>query len=288
MNLIRIITFFSNRYFVYISNFSLIIIAFCYFSVILPSSVFASECDPSCSNAIECRDKIAKCQEAWDLMEKAIKPHTDSLKKMESDIAAFQARIKTIEKNVSQKTAEISEGEKELAGFLGIAGTRIRQFYIRNIAHNTLSSFLSATNVGLALRTYAYQKAVTDEDKKVITQTALSVRDLEDRLTNLENEKKSLAYIKEETDKRAASVRELIGEAAAYQTKLTGIISSLTSQQETILNARGGTFTTSVGDVPLADDPNASPNYNPGFSPAFAGFSFGAYTHKKGMSQYGA
>ena len=40
--------------------------------------------------------------------------------------------------------------------------------------------------------------------------------------------------------------------------------------------------------MPLADDPNAAPTYNPGFSPAFAGFSFGAYTHRKGMSQYGA
>ena len=52
--------------------------------------------------------------------------------------------------------------------------------------------------------------------------------------------------------------------------------------------AKSGNFTTSVGDVPLADDPNASPTFNPGFSPAFAAFSFGAYTHRNGMSQYGA
>ncbi|HLC15427.1 MAG TPA: SpoIID/LytB domain-containing protein, partial [Thermodesulfovibrionia bacterium] len=55
-----------------------------------------------------------------------------------------------------------------------------------------------------------------------------------------------------------------------------------------ILSAKSGTFTTSVGEVPLPDDPNASPSYNPGFSPAFAAFSFGAYTHRNGMSQYGA
>jgi peptidoglycan hydrolase-like amidase len=46
-------------------------------------------------------------------------------------------------------------------------------------------------------------------------------------------------------------------------------------------------FQTTVGDVPLADDPNSRPDYNPGFSPAFAAFSFGA-PHFKGLSQYGA
>ncbi|MFH1895911.1 MAG: SpoIID/LytB domain-containing protein [bacterium] len=65
-------------------------------------------------------------------------------------------------------------------------------------------------------------------------------------------------------------------------------IAKLNARQQEILAARSGSFTTSVGDVPLTDDFNASPAYNPGFSPAFAAFSFGAYTHRKGMSQYGA
>jgi hypothetical protein len=61
----------------------------------------------------------------------------------------------------------------------------------------------------------------------------------------------------------------------------------LTAKQQAILAEKSGTFKTSVGDVPLADDYNASPAFNPGFSPAFAAFSFGA-PHFKGMSQYGA
>src|SRR3990167_5473452 len=59
-----------------------------------------------------------------------------------------------------------------------------------------------------------------------------------------------------------------------------------TSKQD-ILAEKSGTFQTTVGDVPLADDPNSRPDYSPGFSPAFAAFSFGA-PHFKGMSQYGA
>jgi SpoIID/LytB domain protein len=253
-----------------------------------PVKIFAQSCDSSCTTADECRDKIAKCQEAWNMMESAKKPHVESLRKMEADIAAFQARIKIIESDVVKKTAAIGEGEKELAGFLSLAGRRIRQFYIRSFTSNALSSFLSSsTNVGLMLRTMAYQQAVTNEDKKLITQTAVSVKDLEIKRKKLQTEKASLDYIKGETDKRAVSVRKLVNEAESYQNQLSGFITSLTAQQQSILSAKAGTFQTSVGDVPLSDDPASRPDYNPGFSPAFAAFSFGA-PHYKGMSQYGA
>lgn len=253
----------------------------------IPQTVQAQVCDPSCSNAIECRDKIAKCQEAWNQMEVAKQPHIDALKKMESDIAAFQNRIKTLEADIVRKAGAIAEGEKELGGLLALAYRRTRQFYKRSIMANPLVTFFSSVNVGTVLRTLVYQDAIIDEDKKAITQTALSVKDLQDRKLQLEKERSSLAYLKEETDKRAGSVRKLVEEAAAYQSKLTGIIANLTARQEEILNAKAGTFQTSVGDVPLSDDPASRPDYNPGFSPAFAAFSFGA-PHFKGMSQYGA
>lgn len=255
---------------------------------LLMQTAWAQECDPSCTNAIECRAKIDKCQEAWNQMEAAKKPHVDVLQKMESDIAAFQKRIQSIEANLIKKAREIRDGEAELSGLLSVASRRIRQFYIRSFRQTPMTTFFAQENIGAILRVFAYNQAVTNEDKKVITQTALSVNDLEEKKLQLERERTSLAYLKEETDRRAVSVRALVGEAEAYQTKLTGIIASLTTQQQTILNARSGTFTTSVGEVPLADDTNARPDYNPGFSPAFAGFSFGAYTHRKGMSQYGA
>ena len=238
----------------------IIIAAFVY----LPA-VQAELCDAPSSNdnLLSVNEKLAKCQEAWNQMEAAKKPHVDALRKMEADIAAFQARIKTIEADVAKKASAIVKGEKELAGFF------------------------SSQNIGLVLRVMAYQQAAVNEDKKAITLTAISVKDLEDKKKALEGERASLAYIKEETDKRAESVRKLVGDAEAYQGKLTGIISSLTAKQKEILSEKSGTFQTTVGDVPLADDPASRPDYNPGFSPAFAAFSFGA-PHFKGMSQYGA
>lgn len=261
--------------------FCVVYFAFCI------SPVYAQQCDPSCSNAIECRDKIAKCKEAWDQMESAKRPHVDALRKMESDIQAFQSRIKMIEGTVAQKAAAIAVGEKELGTLLGLASRRIREFYIKNTRYNPFATFFSSTSIASILRVMAYQSAVVNTDKKVITQTALSVKELEEKKKALEQERSSLAYLKEETDKRAVSVRKLVGDADAYQSKLTGIIANLTALQQSILSAKTGTFQTSVGDVPLADDTASRPDYNPGFSPAFAAFSFGA-PHFKGMSQYGA
>jgi peptidoglycan hydrolase-like amidase len=260
---------------------------FILFVVLRPIGVVAQECDSACGDVDECTRKIAKCQEAWNQMEAAVKPHQDALAKMEADIAAFQARIKVIEADIARKSLAIGVGEKELSGFLDVAGARIRQFYKRTITTNPFTAFLSKINVGAILRVFAYQQAVTNEDKRVITQTALSVKDLQDRRTKLEHEQSSLAYLKEETDRRAESVRKLVGEATAYQSQLSGIIASLTARQQSILSEKSGTFQTTVGDVPLADDPASRPDYNPGFSPAFAAFSFGA-PHFNGLSQYGA
>ncbi len=256
------------------------------------SVVYAQSCDssncPDPNNVACIEEKIRKCQEAWDSMEAAKQPHVDALQKMESDIKAFQARIKSIEVDVARKAEEIKEGEAELAEHLARAQRRIRQFYIKSFNNSPLITFFSTnTNIGEILRVLMYQDAVTKEDKKAITQTALSVKEYQEKKAALEAEQSSLAYLKTETDKRAESARKLIGDADAYQSEIKGVISTLTARQQEILSAKTGTFQTSVGDVPLSDDPASRPDYNPGFSPAFAAFSFGA-PHFKGMSQYGA
>lgn len=258
-----------------------------WFICIFTLPIYAAECDSRCTDAGECKEKIAKCQEAWNMMENAKKPHVDALRKMEADIRAFQARIKMIEADVAKKTKEIAAGESELADILALADRRIHQFYKYTSSYSPLSIFFSSQDVGIAIRTFGYQQAITNKDKKDIASIALQVKDLEDKKQRLEEEKDSLDYIKAETDKRAVSVRKLVGDAETYQNQLSGFIVSLTAQQQAILNAKAGTFQTSVGDVPLSDDPASRPDYNPGFSPAFAAFSFGA-PHFKGMSQYGA
>ncbi len=260
------------------------------FFVIGARPVFAAECDATnvASMNLDALTRLgAKCNEALAQMEAAVKPHEDELRKMDAAIAAFLARIKVIEAESAKKAQEIAKGEKELEGSLELAAVRIRQFYIRNYLANPMYLFLSSTNIGSALRTIGYQQAAVTEDKKTITQIALTVKDLEDRKAALEKEKATLAALKADTDHRAESVRKLVGEANAYTSKLRSAIAAITAAQQQFLAAKlsGLGLPTSLGAGPLycTDDRKLDPN----FRPAYAFFTFGI-PHRVGMNQYGA
>jgi hypothetical protein len=129
----------------------------------------------------------------------------------------------------------------------------------------------------------AFQKAAADEDKETITNIAITINDLEEKKKNLETEKVKLAATKANLDK-------IIGDAKKYQTDLTGKIADLSAKQQEIINARSGQFTATIGDSDQADDYKASIKGFRESAPGgyFGVFAFGAYTHRKGMSQYGA
>lgn len=256
--------------------------------MLLPTkTLFAQSCDTACSNPDECQLKITKCQEEWSAMEKAKAPHVTALNKMDADITAFQNRIKGIEVDLAKKASTILIAEDELADVLVLVQRRIAALYRRTQTYNPLLPFLTSTNVGAVLRAFTYQHVVIGEDKKVIAQTAVSIRDLQDRKLELEKERTVLSSLKEDLDRRAVSVRKLVGEASAYQSKLSGIIASLSAKQQSFLAAKlsGLNLPTSLGAGPLycTDDRKL----DPGFSPAFAFFTFGI-PHRVGLNQYGA
>ena len=231
---------------------------------------------------------MAKCQEAWDQMEVAKKPHVDALRKMESDIASFLNRIKTIEAEMVIKSKAIAEGEKELGALLVVANRRIRSFYIRSSNINLLASLLTSSDIGATLRNYGYQQAITNEDKRVITQTAVMVKDLEDKKKKLEGERTTLAAMKEDVDKRAVSVRKLVADANAYEAQLSSTIASLSAKQQAFLGAKLAglgipLYAMSSGGC-SSDLTNGK---DPGFSGGFGFFTFGV-PNRVGLNQYGA
>ncbi|MFZ2025531.1 MAG: SpoIID/LytB domain-containing protein [Microgenomates group bacterium] len=231
---------------------------------------------------------MAKCQEAWDQMEVAKKPHVDALRKMEADIAAFLNRIKTIEVEMVIKSKAIAEGEKELGALLIVANRRIRSFYIRSSNINLLASLLTSSDIGATLRNYGYQQAITNEDKRVITQTAVMVKDLEDKKKKLEGERATLAAMKEDVDKRAVSVRKLVADANAYEAQLSSTIASLSAKQQAFLGAKlaglGIPLYAMSGGGCSSDLTNGK---DPGFSGGFGFFTFGV-PNRVGLNQYGA
>lgn len=232
--------------------------------------------------------QINDLKRALDLSINATKPLESQLNNIRKEIGDIKNSVYLIEEDLKTKKKNIDDGYSNLAKQELVLRSTVRDFYIQSYHSSPLLIFLSHPSYSQIIQVLTYQKEAVDQDKAIIANIALSIQDLKSKEANLKNEQNRLAKIKAGLDEQSAKLDGIVSGAKAYQTDVLGQIEKLTARQQEILSAKSGTFTTSVGDVPLADDPNASPNYNPGFSPAFGAFSFGAFTHRNGMSQYGA
>lgn len=264
-----------------------------------PSVIFAQSLDDELSKLEREITQLAKQKE--DSVN-ATKPLEGELAGVTSQITSFNARIAGIGNQIKAKEQEvvlleknIGNRQEELALEQLKFVEQIKQMYIRDRAQVPLSLILSAQNAGdltndLSLETTITQKnlaSMSEIGSKLVTLQTDKDSAQKSRL-ELASAQSRLQVAKKAVDERASVLAKTINEAKKHQENLSSKITELSAKQQSILSAKNGTFVTGVGDVPLPDDPNASPAYNPGFSPAFGAFSFGGFTHRKGMSQYGA
>lgn len=252
-------------------------------SQFLVSSVYSDELD-------DINDQLKKLNDSLSQSIAATKPLESQLQNMQSQVAGIKNQVVNIESEIAVKKKEIDTGYKKLEEKQELLNHTVRDFYIKSYYNSPLLTFLASGNAKEMTQALAYQKAAANQDKTIIAGIALSINDLEAKKNSLKNEQDRLVSIKATLDDQSAKLDKIIVGAKAYQNDVSNQISSLTAKQQEILNARSGSFTASIGDSDLADDYNASIK---GFresapSGSFAVFSFGAYTHRKGMSQYGA
>ncbi len=232
--------------------------------------------------------QINELNKAREQSEVATKPLEGQLTNLQKQLAQIQSSLLSLSQKIVQKEKDLQIRTEKIAEQQALLESRVRSYYIRSFQTNPLMIIFSDSSSGGILRELSYRAATTREDQKIITSVTEEITDLLTQKEKLEKDKVSLAFLQEEVDKNAGFLGAEIDKAKKFQTELAGKIAELTAKQQAILAAKSGNFVTSVGDVPLADDANSRPTYSPGFSPAFAAFSFGAYTHRNGMSQYGA
>lgn len=220
------------------------------------------------------QNQINDLSKQLEMSKNATTPLEGEVKNLEGQIAGISAKLDRLSDDLAASEQKMGEQKK-------IMTRTVRNFYIRSFVDIPLLTFFSSGDAAETLKLIAFQQTTSKEDKNTI-------KGIGERIAKLADDKKRLAVAKAQFGKQSQFLKGEIASAKAFQSELTGKIASLSARQEEILAAKNQTFTTSVGDVPLADDPNSSPSFNPGFSPAFAGFSFGAYSHRNGMSQYGA
>ncbi len=231
--------------------------------------------------------QINELQHLKELSEAATTP-------LEKEVSTITAKIAKIKNELALADLETKhlEGDIESRGLqldaqFGYLAARVKSYYKLSRQFSPLVTFLSSGTASGLTRSLTYRTSVVDQDKSIIMKTTETLLKLQQDKTALEKRKNQLALMRTQFQGTMTFFEGEIAKAKSYQAQLAGKIADLSKRQQEILSAKTGTFQTTVGDVPLADDPASRPDYNPGFSPAFAAFSFGA-PHYKGMSQYGA
>jgi len=235
--------------------------------------------------------QLAQLNDDLNKSKAATKPVESQLKSMQSQISSIKNRIPAIEQDISSKKRAIDEGYKKLADKEKIISATIRDFYIKSYNDSPLLIFLSFNNADDATQALAYQHAKTRQDKAIITNIALSITDLEKKKAELVDEQKALVIAKASLDEQSVKLDKIVQGAKNFQGELSGKIAALSARQNEIINARSGNSTFTIGGGgELADEYLASKKGFTESAPggSFGVFSFGAYTHRKGMSQYGA
>lgn len=242
-------------------------------------------------------DPVQEIQQQIDDLEKLKKLSEDATKPLEKELATLNQRIVNAQNGITKakKDAEklavdITVREEALSDQYQLFSHRVSATYKRSKTTSPLMAFFASADASQIARDVMYKNSANNQDKNIIQGIAQDISQLETDKKKLEEDQVKLASLQKQLDTQATFFRKEVLGAKAYQQQLTSQISALSSRQTEIVNARSGGFTASIGDSELADDINASIK---GFrdnapSGSFAVFSFGAHTHRKGMSQYGA
>jgi peptidoglycan hydrolase-like amidase len=233
------------------------------------------------------QSQINELQHLKELSEAATTPLEKEVTSISSKIAKIKSELAAADLETKHLEGDIESRGLQLDAQFNYLAARVKSYYKLSRQFSPLVMLLSSESASELTRSITYRTSAVDQDKSIITKTTATLLQLQKDKQALDKRKNQLALMKTQFQQSVDFFSKEIEKAKSYQAQLTSKIADLSKRQQEILSAKTGTFQTTVGDVPLADDAASRPDYNPGFSPAFAAFSFGA-PHYKGMSQYGA
>jgi peptidoglycan hydrolase CwlO-like protein len=254
-------------------------------SALLLNNFSLISAEPNCDNPGPgdydyCYEKL---QQEIDALKPAHEYNKQELANLKAQLDSLEKRITALSNQLVKVEQDITSREEDLAFAQEIFEAKANSHYKFIRLYDPLLPFLSSNDASEAFREINFRQKAADEDRRTMEEYAEDLIALKNDKEELEENKKNLAVARQQVDERASFLEGEVEKVEAY-------IATLTAKQQSILAAKSGAFIVSVGDSELADDYNASIK---GFreaapSGSFAVFSFGAYTHRKGMSQYGA
>ncbi len=246
------------------------------FSLILFLAVFISAKATRADEISDLQKQIDDLARQLEASQNATVPLEGEVKRLEGELGGIIVKIGQIKADMARSESELVDEKKQLA-------LTVRNFYIRSFVDIPLLTIFSSGDATDILKLIAFQQHSSKADKETIE--AISTK-----IAKLADDKKRLGGVQAAIDKQRQFLKGEIANAKSFQSELSGKIAALSARQQEIINARSGEFTATIGDSELADDYNASIKGFRESAPGgyFAVFAFGAHTHRKGMSQYGA
>lgn len=241
------------------------------------STVYAQ----NCGSDLDCQ--ISQIQKEIDALSPAQEKNKQDLAALNTQITGLNIKIANLTSQLKTLEVQISGREKDLAYTKSIFDEKTKEHYTFLRLYDPITPFLFSDSASGAFQEITLRQKAADSNRETMEKYAADLSSLRTDKENLEKSKASVSSLQSQVTEKQ---KFLAGEVAKVDTYL----SSLSAKQQELLAAKSGNFIASVGDSALADDYNASIK---GFresapSGSFAVFSFGAYTHRKGMSQYGA
>lgn len=235
----------------------------------------------------ECISSYSKTAEA---IEKANTHNKQELQGLLAQVARLKAQLVALDKQLVKLGDELFAREVQMGVRKELLYERVRNDYIRGREQPMLMLLFANQSATTLLKNLSYRERVVNRDQLIISEVGREISDISKQTAALKSQKASLAVLQEKVNKQADFLAAEVSKADQYVADLSSKVAALSARQQEILAERSGSFVVDIGDSELADDYNASIKGFRESAPAgsYAVFSFGAYTHRKGMSQYGA
>lgn len=241
----------------------------------------------------ETQNKLNNTKSKLDSTLNSINALSSQLDVTEDQLSGVQSDINDIKEELNQINITLEDRNQKLKEKISFRNNLLRNYSKKNIINDlelffTTNEDSNLTGFQLSTFMYAFNKATSGDTLKIIGALNSEIRDYEKNKkeseeikNNLETAQNNLISLKKDLDAKKASAES---QADKLEEQKSGYEEELEALQDKILALKYSDENGSVGDYvpPSAKTPS------PPFSNAFAVFSYGAYTHYNGMSQYGA
>ncbi|MFH1547395.1 MAG: SpoIID/LytB domain-containing protein [bacterium] len=218
-----------------------------------------------------------------------VKALAADLEKIASDIKDFQDELKDVEEMVEDKSSELEDKEGDVGG-ISISLYKMSRASLVELVFSSNGISDMVTKIGVKRHGLGAAIENLRQTQEELAVVAATYNDLSEYLVDLDQEIERLDSERQKLEDAKAWYEMMVALENKKQNTLLSDISKLTAQQQALIAARSGGSNVNLDSVPSTGDPYASlagfRSYAPGGS--FGVFSIGAYTHRNGMSQWGA